>query len=128
MKHYLIATAVLLGAPAWAQAQEAANSITFPEFNAVDRFKPDPLIGIRTGFVMATDAEEAVVFLGVGARFPIADMAAVEVSLDAWTDEFADGDLEVVHYPLMISGMFYFPLEIPTTTPYILAGVGLHGV
>lgn len=126
MRH-LAVLAALLCATSEARAQESALSLAFPEFSAPDKFKPDSLIGFRAGFVMATDAEEAVPFVGVGMRLPVADIAAVEVSLDFWTDEFANGDADVFHYPLMISGMFYFPLEIPTTAPYIIAGVGLHG-
>jgi hypothetical protein len=125
MNRLLLSLGLLAAAASAARAQE---SIVFPEFTAVERFKPDPLIGVRAGFVMATDAEEAVPFVGFGARLPVADIAAVEFSVDFWTDEFADGDAEVFHYPLMISGLFYFPIEIPTTAPYIIAGVGLHGV
>jgi opacity protein-like surface antigen len=125
---------ILLGAASAAQAQEAARTFVLPEWTepqAVQpstRFKPAPLVGFRTGFLMATDADDAVGFVGIGARFPIADVAAVEVSLDFWADEFANGDAQVFHAPLMVSAMFYFPIEIPTTTPYILAGVGLHSM
>lgn len=124
--------ATLVGGASLARAQDAAHSIHLeaiefePQQNT--RFKPSSLIGVRAGFVMATDAEEAVPFLGIGARLPIAEVAAVEFSVDFWTDEYADGDAEVVHMPLMISGMFYFPIETPTTTPYILAGVGMHNL
>ncbi len=134
MKQPLAVLAALCVAASAAQAQDAARSIALPEFNepdliqATSGFKPSPLIGFRTGFLMATDAEEAVPFVGLRARFPIADQAAVEISADFWADEFANGDAEVFHYPLMVSGMFYFQLEIPTTVPYILAGVGLHGL
>lgn len=125
MRH-LTVLAALLCAPLAARAQESALSITFPEFRAVEKFNPDLLIGFRAGFVMATDAEEAVPFIGAGARFPIASIAAVEFSFDVWRDEFLNGDAKVLHYPLMVSGMFYFPLETPNTAPYIIAGVGMH--
>jgi len=134
MMRHLAALATLAWAASAAQAQEPTRTFVLPEFNeprtiqASTMFKPDTLIGLRMGFLMATDAQEAVGFMGLGARFPIADMAAVEVSLDFWADKFANGDAEVFHAPLMISGMFYFPIEIPTTAPYILAGVGLHGM
>lgn len=135
MKRHLAAAAFLAWAASAAHAQDPAPSPIWTSFSAPDplpqasgRFKPSPSLGVRTGFLMATDAEEAVAFVGFGARFPIAEVAAVEVTLDFWADEFAGGDAEVIHYPLMVSGMFYFPLEIPTTTPYLLAGVGLHGL
>ena len=131
-------TLAVMAALAWgasaAQAQDPTHASALPDFREPESvqastvFKPSSLVGIRAGFLMATDAEEAVPFVGFGARLPIADVAAVEFSLDFWTDEFEDGDVEVVHYPLMISGMFYFPIEIPTTVPYILAGVGFHGL
>ena len=125
MRH-LTVLAALLVAPLAARAQESAYSITFPEFSAVEKFQPDVLIGPRAGFVMATDADEAVPFLGFGARFPVASIAAVEFSFDVWQDEFLGGDAKVLHYPVMVSGMFYFPLETPSTAPYIIAGVGMH--
>ena len=134
MWRHLVAAAILLAAASAAQAQDPVRPFWIPEFEGSDpqqgnsRFKPAPLLGIRVGFVMGIDAEEAVPFLGLGARVPIADVAAVEVCMDFWTDEYADGDAEVTHTPLMISAMFYYPLETPLTTPYILAGVGLHSL
>jgi opacity protein-like surface antigen len=132
MLKHLAVLAVLVGGASAARAQEAARSI---HFDAVDfepqqntRFKPSSLIGVRAGFVMAMDAEEAVPFFGLGARLPIADVAAIEFSVDFWTDEYEDGDAEVFHMPLMISAMFYFPIETPSTTPYIMAGVGMHSL
>jgi outer membrane protein W len=126
MRRHLVTAAVLAAAASTAAAQESALPFTLPEFTALEKFKPDLLIGARAGFVMATDAEEAVPFIGAGARFPIADIAAVEFSFDVWQDEFANGDAKVLHYPVMVSGMFYFPLETPNTAPYIIAGVGMH--
>ena len=134
MKRNLAVLAALVGAASAAHAQDPTPTFVLAGFSEPEPvqqstgYKPSTLVGFRTGFLMATDAEEAVPFVGLGARFPIADMAAVEVSMDFWTDEFADGDAEVFHAPLMVSGMFYFQIEIPTTTPYIIAGVGLHSM
>jgi opacity protein-like surface antigen len=127
MLRLLAALALVAGASA-----ASAQSISFVDLPAVEQsdqtlgFKPSTMIGARVGFAMATDAEEAVPFIGVGARFPIASMAAVEITFDLWRDKYAGGDLEVSHAPLMFTGMLYFPLEIPTTAPYIFAGVGFH--
>jgi opacity protein-like surface antigen len=132
MVKHLAILAALIGGATWARAQDAAPALKLeliefePQQN--NRFTPSSLIGVRAGFVMATDAEEAVPFIGAGLRLPIADVAAVEFTVDYWTDEYEDGDAEITHIPVMISGMFYFPIETPTTTPYILAGVGMHSI
>lgn len=127
----LLVIATVLAAAGAARAQEPERPDFMSELGGagsmpVEKWKPDTLFGVRTGFLMATDAEEAVPFIGVGARFPLADMGAVEISFDVWEDEFLDGDATVIHAPLMFSGLLYFPLEIPTTTPYLIAGVGMH--
>lgn len=131
MMRSLAALAILLGASSIARAQESTLTFALPEFKTPDPFqsgyKPESLLGFRAGFVMATDADEAVPFVGFGARFHFSEMGAVEISMDYWVDEFADGDLKVTHYPVMASIMAFFPIEIPTTSPYVFAGVGLHG-
>jgi opacity protein-like surface antigen len=128
MRH-LSALIILIAAAGAARAQEPERPeiLTEPAGGWMpEKWKPDTLFGVRTGFLMATDAEEAVPFLGIGARFPLADMGAFEITADLWQDEFLGGDAEATHAPVMFSGLLYFPLEIPTTTPYILAGVGMH--
>jgi hypothetical protein len=127
----LTTLAFLLAAAGSARAQEAFLMPAVAEYELIQPtkpFKPDPLLCLRTGFVMGTDAEAAMPFIGAGLRFPIADQAAIEISADYWRDKYADGDAEVTHFPIMFSGMFYFALETPTTVPYIMAGVGLHSM
>src|SRR5688572_5054679 len=130
----LLTVAVLIAAATAARAQDSAVSLLIPsvgEYEIIQPtkpFKPDPLLCLRTGFVMGTDAEAAMPFIGAGLRFPIADQAAIEISADYWKDKYGDGDVELTHFPIMFSGMFYFALETPTTVPYIMAGVGLHNL
>ena len=134
MRRHLVTAAILFAAASAAQAQDPIAPLSLSDFDGSDpqqaskRFSPDRLLGARVGFVMAIDAEEAVPFIGAGLRLPIAEVAAIELSLDVWRDEYAGGDAQVTHVPLMISAMFYYPLETPSTAPYILAGVGLHNL
>jgi outer membrane protein with beta-barrel domain len=124
-----VAMAMAMGSAAWAQDVKFSE----PQLNFMDAHPiewapkaPVPEFGLRAGYVKPRDADDGTWFGGVQARMPLTPMFALEGSIEFHTEEFADGDIEVVQYPVQAT-LLFFPLEgTMSVKPYLLAGLGWY--
>ncbi|HZN62660.1 MAG TPA: outer membrane beta-barrel protein [Planctomycetota bacterium] len=123
------AMVVAMGSAAWAQ------DVTFtgePEVNFA-RAEPvewaplglGPEFGIRAGYIKPRDADDGTWFGGVQLRVPLGPVLALEGSVEFHTSEFADGDIEVIQYPVQAS-LLVFLLPNSQVCPYVLGGLGWY--
>jgi hypothetical protein len=93
-----------MGATAWAQEvtftgePEVAYTMAGPVEWAPKGFGPE--IGLRAGYIKPRDADDGTWFGGVQVRVPLGEVLTLEGSIEFHTSEFADGDIEVVQYPV----------------------------
>lgn len=124
-----LAMVVAMGSTAWAQDIKFQDpELNFREAGPVEWAPkaPVPEIGLRAGYVKPRDADDGTWFGGVQVRVPLAPMFAVEGSIEFHTEEFSDGDIEVVQYPVQATLLFFPMPDAPTVKPYLLAGLGWY--
>jgi len=71
------------------------------------------------------DADDGTWFGGVQVRVPLTPNLAIEGSIEFHASEFADGDIEVVQYPVQASLLVFLMPDAPVC-PYVLAGLGWY--
>ena len=123
-----MALAVAMGTTAWAQEVQFRD----PDLNFRGAEKtelipgaPGPEFGLRAGYIKPRDADDGTWFGGVQLRVPLTSVLAVEGSIEFHTSEFADGDIEVVQYPVQAS-LLVFLMPDAQVCPYILGGLGWY--
>ena len=137
MARIVVATILVLGlgSTAWAQDLSLDPALMYGEpvveytvadpAESVSHLKLLPEFGIRAGYVKARDADDGTWFGGVHIRIPLASSLAIEGSIEAHTNEFEDGDIEVIQYPVQVTLLLFLFPEWPVT-PYLLGGVGWY--
>lgn len=146
--------AALLCLCALATAQESRNSLTLEEptvpflettpLPAIDRTPNDlpltlaePLpaddtdknkhafsLGIVGGYMEPKDADDGTWTAGVQARLRLGHFAA-EASIMVHENDYSDGDVVILQYPVQLTAFFYI-LDKGPVQPYILGGVGWY--
>jgi len=118
-----------MGSAAWAQESLVRDpALTFMGGGEVEFIPKIPLpeLGARVGYLKERDADKGTWFAGVQVRYPITDMFTLEGSIEFHTSDFADGEIEVITYPVQAS-VLIFPLpKTPVVAPYIVAGLGWY--
>lgn len=129
MTRNLAMVAVILAAApaAWAQDVQFRDPVVlFTGSESASVISP-PLFGLRAGYIKSRDADDGTWFGGVQARVPITPLLTIEGSIEVHTSEFADGDIEIVQYPVQASLLVNLPLGTGTSvTPYGLVGLGWY--
>ncbi len=125
----VVALALGLGSTAWAQDVKFQDpELNFREAGPVEwapkAFGPE--LGLRAGYLKQRDADDGTWFGGVQVRVPLAPMFVVEGSIEFHTSEFADGEIEVIQYPVQATLLFFPMPDAPTVKPYLLAGLGWY--
>ena len=122
-----VAMVVAMGTTAWAQEEVREPQVNFTDFEPVEwapkAFGPE--FGLRAGYIKPRDADDGTWFGGVQVRVPLTSVLAVEGSIEFHTSEFADGEIEVVQYPVQASLLVFIMPEAPVC-PYILGGLGWY--
>jgi opacity protein-like surface antigen len=116
-----------LGSAAWAQDALVKDvRIDDPLFEAeAAKILMGPEFGVQAGYIKARDADDGTWFGGVQLRIPLASSLAIEGSIAVHHNEFGDGDIDVVQYPVQVSALFFLFPESPVC-PYLLGGVGWY--
>jgi len=120
-----------MGSAAWAQEEVSLSrdpALTFMGGGEVEFIPKIPLpeLGLRVGYLKERDADKGTWFAGVQIRYPLTDMFTLEGSIEFHTSDFADGEIEVITYPVQAS-VLIFPLpKTPMIAPYVVAGLGWY--
>jgi len=81
--------------------------------------------GLRAGYIKPRDADDGTWFGGVQLRVPLTSVLAVEGSIEFHSSEFADGDIEIVQYPVQAT-LLAFLMPESKVCPYVLGGLGWY--
>jgi hypothetical protein len=124
-----------LGSTAWAQDIVLDPALMYGEpvvqyteaepAESASILKLVPEFGIRAGYIKLRDADDGTWFGGVHVRIPVASSLAVEGSIEAHANDFEDGDIEVIQYPVQVTLLLFLFPEMPVC-PYLLGGVGWY--
>jgi len=128
MVRFLTALAMVtaMGSVAWAQDvkfEDPKLNFTGAESVAPGPFGPE--FGLRAGYVKPRDADDGTWFGGVQVRVPLTSVLALEGSIEVHSSEFADGDIEVIQWPVQASLLVFLMPEAPVC-PYVLGGLGWY--
>jgi hypothetical protein len=113
-----VAMIVGLASAARAQSQDvifeepnlAFSSAGPVELESAPRLHMSPELGLRAGYFKPRDADDGEWFGGVQLRLPLAPSLALEGSIELHSSDFADGDIEVIQYPVQATLLvFLFP-------------------
>ena len=120
--------AVAMGSTAWAQDVAFGDPIlgyagSGPVETAPKSFGPE--IGLRAGFISPRDADDGTWFGGLQVRVPLTPMFAIEGSIEFHSSDFADGEIEVVQYPVQATLLVFIMPDAPVC-PYVLGGLGWY--
>lgn len=131
MARYLAAFVIVAATGSAVQAQEAAYSEPKVDFAGAGLVEPDAKLlrtefGLRAGYIKPRDADDGTWFGGIQLRVPLTSVLAVEGSIELHTSEFADGEIEVIQYPVQASLLVFLLPESPTICPYVLGGLGWY--
>ena len=122
-----------LGSAAWAQDALVKEiriddpSIEAREAESLESAKilMGPEFGLRAGYIKPRDADDGTWFGGIQLRVPLASSLAIEGSIAVHHNEFEDGDIDVVQYPVQVTALWFLFPESPVC-PYLLGGVGWY--
>ena len=123
------AMVVVMGATAWAQEVKFSGEpeVAYTTAGPVE-WAPlglGPEFGLRAGYIKPRDADDGTWFGGVQLRVPLGPVLTVEGSIEFHTSEFADGEIEVVQYPVQASLLVNLLPSSPVC-PYVLGGLGWY--
>ena len=130
MARNLMAAAFVVGMGSTAWAQEVVFGDPMLGFAGAGPVEwapksPGPEFGLRAGYIKPRDADDGTWFGGVQVRVPLSPLFAVEGSIEFHTSEFADGEIEVVQYPVQVTLLVFLMPEAPVC-PYLLGGLGWY--
>jgi hypothetical protein len=128
-----VAMIVGLASAARAQSQDvifeepnlAFSSAGPVELESAPRLHMSPELGLRAGYFKPRDADDGEWFGGVQLRLPLAPSLALEGSIELHSSDFADGDIEVIQYPVQATLLVFLFPEAPVC-PYLLGGLGWY--
>jgi len=125
MTRFLTALAMVtaMGSVAWAQDVKFEDPKL--NFTGAESLAPGPEFGLRAGYIKPRDADDGTWFGGVQVRVPLTPVLAIEGSIEFHSSEFADGDIEVVQWPVQASLLVFLMPDAPVC-PYVLAGLGWY--
>ncbi len=126
MKTLALCTTLLAAAASPASAQESESLDELGSLAEIAQpFRPKVTLGPRAGFIKTRGADDGTWFAGAQVRIHLTDAFALEGSLTFHADEFQDGDVAVVQYPLEATALFYVHQGSPLK-PYVLGGLGWY--
>jgi hypothetical protein len=100
-------------------APKCADNITLSKVSG-------PEFGLRAGYIKPRDADDGTWFGGVQVRVPLTEMFALEGSIAFHTSEFADGEIEVVQWPVQATLLVFILPQAASVSPYLLGGLGWY--
>lgn len=121
-----LAMATAMGSVAWAQDVKFEDPKL--NFTGAESVAPKPFaseFGLRAGYIKPRDADDGTWFGGVQVRVPLTSVLAVEGSIEFHSSEFADGDIEVVQWPVQAT-LLVFLMPEAQVCPYLLGGLGWY--
>jgi len=86
-----------------------------------DNIRNPVLIGPQLGFYKTADADNMSLMYGAALRLKLSNALGFEGSINYRREEFADGNIKVDTWPVMLTGMIY-----PVETIYGAIGIGWY--